>query len=265
MAELGAYDIEVQRRLANMVQARAMGGAPVAPTIATPTVTTPSAGTRAWNAIKAPRPMGWGAGARLLGRMSPVALAGTASGVLASKMAGGDVASGADPQLYSRALGEGYANVMPSWMGGLTESERRAGEQFGASNIGESATEIQANRMLGARPSADNTVMQEALAVTQPAATPAVRAPQPVVSPIVSEASVAQVVPFSGAWQNDRPGVVTGAPGMVSTAAPATFATLDRETSAALSAARQANAAAPDNQMFAKNWGALADSYQAGG
>lgn len=58
-----------------------------------------------------------------------------------------------------------------------------------------------------------------------------------------------------------------GAPAVVAAPAGPNIVTggLDPATSRLLSAARQNYANAPDNQMFAKNWGPLQDQYQAGG
>lgn len=73
-----------------------------------------------------------GAAARVGGVASAVL---PAAGVLASKMAGGDVASGLNPSLMTNALGEGYARYAPTWAGGLDAASVAAGDSQGASDI----------------------------------------------------------------------------------------------------------------------------------
>ena len=114
---------------------------PIVPPVAPSVLTKPISG---WGALKA---TGKGALAALTSR--PAAMAGIAipaAGALASTMAGGSALTGATrPDLFGRALGEGYARYMPTWLGGLPASAVQAGDVAGASDIGGD---------FGARPSA---------------------------------------------------------------------------------------------------------------
>ncbi|MHB8388038.1 MAG: hypothetical protein ACYDBH_00490 [Acidobacteriaceae bacterium] len=81
---------------------------------------------------------GYGRGLMTVGKaaMSPAvdwaAAIPTLAGMVASHLAGGSLSAGANPAMFSRALGEGYARYAPTWMGGLSSQDIASGDQFGA-------------------------------------------------------------------------------------------------------------------------------------
>ena len=106
----------------------------------------PSATGGLWGALTKPRAVGdvaklAGRGALMAGKAGLKALSTPATwipsiaGMTASKMAGGDLMTGLDPAMFARALGEGYAQRAPTWMGGLTDAEIAAARSEGAGDI----------------------------------------------------------------------------------------------------------------------------------
>jgi hypothetical protein len=149
--------------------------------------------------------------------LSPAALVPTLAGMTASKMAGGDLTTGMDPAMFSRALGEGYARYAPTWMGGLTSKEVAAGDEMGASDIGgDRFGAVAAPRPLAASaiPKVGG-LAEDIINATQPDTS--VRMPTfPVNPPFTSEDIDSNRIPArgTGAFRNERTGGVTqvGAP-----------------------------------------------------
>ena len=163
-----------------------------------------------------------GKGALAVGKgfLHPATLIPSVAGVAASKMAGGDIASGLDPAMFARALGEGYAQRAPTWLGGLTNAEIAAGKELGAGDI---------EGRFGAVPPARTAPTPAPVVAPAPAGGPSVAdygalytapAPAPVNAPFTSADFEGGRVPISGtgAFRNERTGVVTnldtrGSPG----------------------------------------------------
>jgi hypothetical protein len=102
---------------------------------------------------------------------SPATYIPSAAGALASTVAGGSPLEGLDPENFARALGEGYARYAPTFLGGLTPEEIRAGDEFGASDI-RSQKEIEKD----SRPVANAATAAAAAAASRPP-TPTPEAP----------------------------------------------------------------------------------------
>lgn len=259
---------QVQNWLKNQAQARAagMGATPAAAPVTAPVATSSGPGmlSTAWGAANKPMSawgMAKGVGMGLWkGLTSPAALALPAAGAVTSTMAGGDPISGALRQdLFTNALGEGYARFAPTWAGGLTKPEVTAGDIHGASDI--------EGRFDAAPPVSAAATKPIVGAVTLPPVTResvlgsvAGFQPNPPVHDLASTGGGfgSRTTPMGGSFSVVPSEVMMAPPGGTLTAGPGGRGAGAVYTPSALSAARQAAADRGD-------WDAVQASYQKNG